>query len=159
LRLLRYGSFFLEERRSVCKQLFQKLLSMIEEAMCDLKRSCLLVVELVDSSFIERENLGFGKGEQDCQTLENLPPSGGHRRNRVPRRFAPRNDNMVLGGEASFVPVNCTHGERWQADRDIFGAAFLWSGVAHPFAGMSNDGLSGRNVEGAGLVFDSQHSF
>jgi hypothetical protein len=55
----------------------------------------------------------------------------------------------------SFVSVHGLHRERWQAHRDVFGSAFLWSGVAHPFSGVGHDGLTGANVERASLVLDS----
>jgi hypothetical protein len=63
-----------------------------------------------------------------------------------------------------FVPVDGFHGERGQADCDVFSAAVLWRGVADPLAGVGDDGLSGGDVEGSGcsvsaFVFDSQQSF
>ncbi len=44
--------------------------------------------------------------------------------------------------------MNHFHGERGQAHGDVFGAAFLRRGIAHPLAGVGNDGLSGGDVEG-----------
>lgn len=56
----------------------------------------------------------------------------------------------------SFIPVHGFHGEGWQADGDVFGAAFLRSGVAHPFAGAGKDCLAGGDVKRSTFVFDAQ---
>ena len=61
----------------------------------------------------------------------------------------------------SFVPVHRLHRECGQADGDVFGAAFLRCGVAHPLAGVGDDRLSGVDVEQSSVpsVLDPQHSF
>jgi hypothetical protein len=59
----------------------------------------------------------------------------------------------------AFIPVHGFHGKRWQADGDVFGAAFVRGGVANPFTGVGDDGLSGGYVERAGSVLDAQRSF
>ncbi len=51
------------------------------------------------------------------------------------------------------------HGEGWETDRDVFGSAFVGSGVADPFAGVGDDGLSGGDVEGSIFVFHVQGAF
>jgi hypothetical protein len=55
--------------------------------------------------------------------------------------------------------VYCLHGEGWQADGYVFGTAFLGSGVADPFIGMSDHGLSGGYVDRSVFVFDVQRAF
>ncbi len=51
------------------------------------------------------------------------------------------------------------HGKRWEADGDVFGAAFVGSGVTDPFAGVGDDGLSGGDVERARFVLDAEGAF
>ena len=56
------------------------------------------------------------------------------------------------------------HGERGKTDGNVFGAAFVRSGVPDPFCGVGDDGLAGGYVERGGLsfrisVFDAQHTF
>jgi hypothetical protein len=57
------------------------------------------------------------------------------------------------------VAVDGVHGEGGEADGDIFGAAFVRSGVTDPFTGVSDDGLSGSDVEGSGFVLDVEGAF
>ena len=59
----------------------------------------------------------------------------------------------------TLVAVDGIHGEGGEADGDVFGAAFKGSGVADPLAGVGDDGLSGGDVDGSGLVFDAQGAF
>jgi len=58
-----------------------------------------------------------------------------------------------------FVAVDGIHGEGGKADGDVFGAAFLGSGVADPLAGVGDDGLSGGDVERTVLVFNVEGAF
>jgi len=43
--------------------------------------------------------------------------------------------------------MNCFHREGRQAHSDIFGAAFLRSGISNPFAGVGDDGLASGDIE------------
>ena len=58
-----------------------------------------------------------------------------------------------------FVAVDGVHGERGEADGYVFGAAFVWSGVADPLAGVGDYGLSGGPVERTAFMFYAQHPF
>ena len=49
-------------------------------------------------------------------------------------------------------------GECGEADRNVFGAAFVGSGVADPFTRVHDDGLSGGDVERPTLVFNPKHA-
>ncbi len=55
--------------------------------------------------------------------------------------------------------MNGVHGEGGEADSDVFCATFVGSGVADPFAGVGDDGLSGGDVERAILVLDAESAF
>lgn len=57
------------------------------------------------------------------------------------------------------VAVDGIHGEGREADGDVFGAAFVWRGVADPFAGVGDYGLSSGHVDGAVLVLDMKRAF
>ena len=77
------------------------------------------------------------------------------------RSFAPR---TAEGGcphinRMLFVTVDGFHGEGGEADGDVFGAAFVGSGVADPLAGVGNYGLSGGDVDRSVLVFYAQRAF
>jgi hypothetical protein len=50
------------------------------------------------------------------------------------------------------------HGESWEAYRDIFGAAFVGSGVTDPLAGVRDYGLSGGDFKRSALVFDAERA-
>jgi len=57
------------------------------------------------------------------------------------------------------IAVDGFHGESRKADRDVFGAVFVGSGVTDPFAGVGDDGLSGGDVERTILMFDAKRAF
>jgi hypothetical protein len=59
----------------------------------------------------------------------------------------------------AFIPVHGFHGKRGKADGDVFGAAFVRRGVANPFTGVGDDGLSGGDFERTVLVLDAQCAF
>jgi hypothetical protein len=60
--------------------------------------------------------------------------------------------------ESFKVAMNSLDGEGGNADGNVFGSVFEWGGVLDPLAFVGDDGLSGGNVEAAGLVLDSQHA-
>ena len=51
------------------------------------------------------------------------------------------------------------YGEGGETDGDVFGSAFVGSGIAYPFAGVGDDGLSGGDIEGSIFVFNVQRAF
>jgi hypothetical protein len=53
---------------------------------------------------------------------------------------------MCVSG-STLIPMDGFHGERREADGDIFGAAFMGSGVTDPLAGVGDDGLPGSDVD------------
>ena len=51
------------------------------------------------------------------------------------------------------IAVDCVHRKCGKADRDVFGSAFMGSGIANPLAGVGDYGLSCGDFERASFVF------